>query len=105
MRLVGRDLLQQFCREHPPGRSWVQAWTAEVIKARWRTPQEIKERYTTVSFVHGLTIFNVKGNDYRLATHVAYQVGIVQVEWIGTHADYSRINWESRKHEANGRQD
>jgi len=35
-------------------------------------------------------IFNVRGNEYRLVTVVAYQVGVVAVEWIGTHAEYSK---------------
>jgi mRNA interferase HigB len=92
MKLHGMQLLQDFTNRHPFTRSWVQAWVAEVEDATWSIPQDIKNRYRTVSFVGKHVIFNVKGNDYRMATLVAYQMGIVVVRWIGTHNDYMKIN-------------
>jgi mRNA interferase HigB len=35
-------------------------------------------------------IFNIKGNHYRLVVCVRYQNGIVYIEWVGTHAEYSK---------------
>ena len=91
MRLVGRDKLDQFCTEHADCRKWIAAWITDVGEARWRTPQDIKDRYASASMLERNTvIFNVRGNEYRLVTVVAYQVGVVAVEWIGTHAEYSR---------------
>jgi HigB_toxin, RelE-like toxic component of a toxin-antitoxin system len=37
-------------------------------------------------------MFNLKGNDYRLVVAVAYRVGTVYVKFIGTHAEYDRID-------------
>ena len=37
-------------------------------------------------------VFNIKGNDYRLVTTVAYRFGAVYVKFIGTHAAYDRID-------------
>ena len=105
MKLHGMQLLQDFTGRHPPARSWVQAWVAEVEAAIWSTPQDIKNRYQTVSFVGKYVIFNVKGNDYRMATLVAYRMGKVVVHWIGTHTDYMKINWERTSNENSGRQD
>ena len=46
----------------------------------WATPQHIKVRYASASFLHGnVVIFNVRGNSYRLEAHVAYRNGIVTV--------------------------
>ena len=36
-------------------------------------------------------VFNIKGNDYRLVTAVAYRFSAVYVKFIGTHAEYDRI--------------
>lgn len=41
-----------------------------------------------------MATFNVKGNAYRLEVVVAYRTGVVQVTWIGTHAEYDR-RWSS----------
>lgn len=93
MRVVGRSRLDAFCQRHSDARRWIENWLAEVEAASWRSPNEIKRRYSSVSFLAGNTvIFNVKGNDYRLEVTVAYKTAVVVVNWIGTHAEYGRRN-------------
>ena len=89
MKIVGRDKLDAFCREHPDGRRPVESWLAEAAAADWATPHQIRDRYASVSFLAGSTvIFNIKGNAYRLQTIVAYGTRVVVVDWIGTHSEY-----------------
>ena len=46
-----------------------------------------------ISFLGGgTTIFNVRGNEYRLETTIAYKAGTIVVLWIGTHAKYDERN-------------
>ncbi len=91
MRVVGREKLDKFCAAHADCRKWISAWLADASGSRWRTPQDIKNRYPSASILERNTvIFNVRGNEYRLVTVVAYQTGIVVVEWIGTHAEYTK---------------
>lgn len=93
MPILGRALLDAFVKEHADARAWVENWTAETENIRWRTPQDIKNMYASVSFLsENIVIFNVKGNRYRMETLVACRVGIVIVRWIGTHAEYDRRN-------------
>jgi len=40
-------------------------------------------------------VFNVGGNRYRLVVEVQYQAGIVWVKFVGTHAQYDRIDVET----------
>ena len=76
---------------HTDTREWITAWVAEVEAATWKTPQDIKNRYSSASFLpNRIVIFNVKGNSYRLAVQVAFNVGVVMVKKIGTHAEYDR---------------
>lgn len=91
MRLVGREQLQQFLVSHSDARDWISAWVLEVEMASWKTPQDVKERYRAASFLQqNKVIFNVKGNRYRLEARIAYKTGVVAVEWVGTHAEYSK---------------
>lgn len=93
MKVVGRETLDRFCSRHADARKWITSWLAEVDSSHWATPQAIKDRYSTASFVGGNTvIFNVKGNDYRLEVVVAFKTGIVAVKWAGTHAEYDERN-------------
>jgi mRNA interferase HigB len=44
-------------------------------------------------------VFNIKGNDYRLVAAVDFEKGIVWIKWIGSHADYDRIDVTEAPHE------
>jgi mRNA interferase HigB len=91
MRLVGREKLKQFSASHTDARDWISGWVAEVEIASWKMPQDVKDRYRIVSFLEqNKVIFNVKGNRYRLEVRIAYKSGVVTVDWIGTHAEYSK---------------
>lgn len=96
MRIVGRSKLDEFCTKHPLTRGWVRAWLSECGGgAVWKTSTDIKLRFPSASFLSGnRVIFNVKGNDYRLVVQVAYNTGVVVVNWVGTHEAYSSIKWE-----------
>ena len=37
-------------------------------------------------------MFNIKGNDYRLIVAIAYKMQYVYVKFIGTHADYDKVD-------------
>ena len=104
MQVRGVYRLAEFCATHPPARSWVRSWLAETQGSVWASPQELKYRYPRASILpDNRVIFDVKGNDYRMLTQVAYKMGIVVVKWIGTHGEYNKINWEAAKNEASRR--
>ena len=91
MRIVGRNKLDEFCRAHADSRDWIRNWIADTSSATWQTPQDVKLRYTSASFLAtNRVVFNVKGNRYRMEVQVAYHTGVVVVEWIGTHAEYTK---------------
>jgi mRNA interferase HigB len=46
--------------------------------------------------VDGLTIFNIGGNKYRLATYVNYRTGKLYIRRVMTHEEYSREDWKKR---------
>jgi mRNA interferase HigB len=37
-------------------------------------------------------IFNIKGNKYRLIVAIAYRFGALYIKFIGTHAEYDKVN-------------
>lgn len=91
MRIIGKGRLQAFTLRYPDCRLWIANWVADVERGAWSTPQAIKDRYSSVSFLpENVIIFNVRGNNYRLEVRIAYQTLTVLVVWIGTHAEYTR---------------
>jgi mRNA interferase HigB len=93
VRLVGRIHIDDFVKKHVAARRWVQTWVLEVEDAVWRSPQDIKDRYRSASFLaNNVVIFNIKGNQYRLKCVIAYKTQTVVIQWVGTHAEYSKLS-------------
>ncbi|MDI5891088.1 type II toxin-antitoxin system HigB family toxin [Halomonas rhizosphaerae] len=91
MKILGRDKIYQCIQKHASSKKALNAWFMETEHAKWKNPQDIKNRYRSADFLSGnRVIFNIKGNDFRLVVQVRYQSGIVVVEWVGTHADYDK---------------
>jgi mRNA interferase HigB len=91
MRILSLPLLEDFKRRHSDVRGQLDAWRDEVERGAWQTSQDIKLRYPSADFLaDNRVIFNIKGNSYRLVVQVRYRGGIVVIEWVGTHAEYSK---------------
>ena len=91
MRLAGRKILTTYCNSHADVRNQVSAWVSLVEKAKWETPEDIKARFSSASFLpHNHVIFNLKGNSYRLEAQISYKSQQVRVIRIGTHAEYDK---------------
>ena len=98
MRVVAKSTLVRFWSQ--PGcadsQAALQSWYDEAIKAPWRTPQEIKDQYSSASICGGnRVVFNIAGNQYRLVVEMQYRAGIAWVKFVGTHARYDQIDVES----------
>ncbi|HEU0215919.1 MAG TPA: type II toxin-antitoxin system HigB family toxin [Stellaceae bacterium] len=72
----------------------VRTWYATVSSADWTTPADIKSQFgTTVDFIaDNRVIFDIGGNKFRLIVRVVYRFKAVQIKFIGTHAEYDRID-------------
>ena len=59
----------------------------------WRNPKEIKKVYPSASFlVDNRVVFNIKGNKYRLIVKINYDYSIIWIRFVGTHAEYDKID-------------
>ena len=52
-----------------------------------------EESIANASIIAGnRVVFNIKGNDYRLIVAIAYRMQYVYVKFIGTHAEYDKVD-------------
>jgi mRNA interferase HigB len=105
MRIIARRTLREFVdslaghKDQSAVKTALDAWFAEVKRARWRNTADVKRLYATASIVTAERIvFNVKGNAYRLVVAVDFEKGIVWIKWIGTHTDYDRVDVKKVEH-------
>jgi mRNA interferase HigB len=69
------------------------AWLVEAEHAEWRTPNDVKARYASASFLaENRVVFNIGGNRFRLVLRIAYRTQTVVIERVGTHAEYDTWN-------------
>ena len=93
MHIVSLKALYTFWKAHPDAEEPLRAWYAIAKRAQWRTPTDIKADYASASFVgNKRVVFNIKGNRYRLIVLVEYQKGRLFIRFVGTHAEYDRID-------------
>ena len=67
--------------------------------AEWRSLEDVRRDFPTadgVSVKSGrvATVFNIRGNKYRLVTAIHYNRGVVYVMRFYTHAEYDRDRWK-----------
>ena len=65
-------------------------WYFEMKASTLKNFSALRKIFNHVDFVHGYTIFNIGGNNYRLITAIHYNTQRCYVRTIWTHAEYSK---------------
>lgn len=93
MHIIALRTLREFWERYPQAEAPLRGWYAEVSRATWQTPADIKAAHRNASFLaNNRVVFNIKGNDYRLVVAVRYSAGVMFIRFVGTHAEYDRID-------------
>lgn len=95
MQIIAKRTLKLFWEANPQAETPLRAWYALVSKAEWDGPADVKAMFRSADFVgDSRVIFDIGGNKFRLIVRIAYRYRRVLVKFIGTHAEYDRINPE-----------
>lgn len=91
MKVLGRNKLEKFKKKHASARGALNAWEQEAKEASWHKWADIKGKFPSADWLgNNRVVFNIKGNDYRLAVQVVFTKSIVIIERVGTHAEYDK---------------
>ena len=99
MHVISRKRLKEAAEKHSDLAAPLDAWYRIATKAKWANLADVRKTWASADSVEQYTVFNIKGNDYRLVAAVDFEKGIVWIKWIGSHADYDRIDVTEVKHE------
>ena len=96
MRVIALGTLKAFWKDHPAYRDAEEpalAWYRHTLRADWGSPGALKRDIRTASILKdGRAVFNIAGNKYRIVVWINYAYRVVYVRFIGTHAQYDRID-------------
>ena len=92
MHVISRKKLRDYCHNHADSCEALDDWYKIASQVNWTKLIEVQTIYTQAEAVGNFTIFNIKGNKYRLIVSLNYQKQIVYIKYILTHAEYDKNN-------------
>lgn len=96
MRVIALSTLKSFWDDKPirvDAKEPMLAWYRQVLAADWATPAEAKKDVRSAGILKdGRVMFNIAGNKYRIVAWINYAYRVVYIRFIGTHAEYDRID-------------
>jgi mRNA interferase HigB len=94
MRVISRKALKDFAREHAGAEASLDAWYRLAKSAEWASIDDVRKTYPHADFASPYTIFNIKGNTYRVLVIIKYRYQLVLIKHVMTHAEYDKAKWK-----------
>lgn len=93
VKIFSRGTLRDFWEMHGDCELQLKTWYRETEKSNWVSINELKNEYPSASILkENRIVFNIKGNDYRLIVKFNFEYQLAWIRFIGTHAEYDKIN-------------
>jgi mRNA interferase HigB len=70
----------------------------KVELSNWQNLIEVQADYRSAESVGNFTVFNIKGNRYRLILSIDYEAQVAYFKYFLTHAEYSKDEWKNDHH-------
>lgn len=94
MHVISRKKLKEAAARHRDLEGPLDAWFRIAKKALWRNLADVRRTWSSADAVGRFTVFNIKGNQYRLITEINYSSGRVYIRHVLTHAEDDRGGWK-----------
>ena len=92
MRVIAKKTSVEYYTMHADAKTALEEWFEKAELADWQNFSDIKDNFRSADWVsNNRVVFNIKGNDYRLVVLVLFKIKMVYVRFIGTHAEYDKI--------------
>lgn len=94
MHVISRKKLKEAATRHADLEAPLEAWFRIAKKATWRDLSDVRKTFSSADAVGKWTVFNIKGNQYRLILEINYLYGRLYIRHVLTHSEYSRGGWK-----------
>jgi mRNA interferase HigB len=86
--------LREYWEEHGDARDQLDSCFRIASKADWKSLIDVRATYPNADMVGACTVFNIKGNDYRLIVKLEFEKGLIFIKGVYTHAEYNKDRWK-----------
>lgn len=94
MHVISRKKLLEAAERHPSLGAPLDAWFRIAKRAEWRSLDDVRQTLPSADGVGAYTVFNIKGNKYRLITEINYSGGRIYIRHVLSHIEYGRGAWK-----------
>ena len=95
MHLISIRNLREEAEKYPDIKKQIKDWHTTVKKAEWQNLEDVRKNYRDAEAVGNFTVFDIKGNDYRLIVGINYETKKVHYKYLLTHAEYNKDKWKN----------
>ncbi len=67
-------------------------WYKLASKAEWTSFADVRSTFPSADLVGEKLVFNVGGNNYRIICFIRFSGQVLFIKWVGTHAEYDRLD-------------
>jgi mRNA interferase HigB len=95
MHLISRRNLLADTAKYSDVASQVDAWCDVIKSASWSSLTDVRKVYPSADAVGNFTVFNIKGNKYRLIVSIDFGSQVIYYKYFLTHAEYDKGDWKN----------
>jgi mRNA interferase HigB len=94
VRVISRKRLVEAIESDRTLEGPLKAWYKVVSKADWKSIADVRQTYSSADYVDPFTVFNIRGNQYRLIVKIEYKKHLVFINHLLTHREYDKGRWK-----------
>jgi mRNA interferase HigB len=95
MHVISYRRLREYAEKHANIRDALDSWYKISTKLVWENLLEVQTVFPKAEAVGNFTVFNIKGNSYRLIVSIDYERKLIYVKYVLTHAEYDKEQWKN----------
>ena len=95
MHVISYKALRDYAQIHADCGEALANWYKIASKAKWSNLVEVQAVFVKAEAVGNFTVFNIKGNKYRLIVSIDYPGQLVYIKYVLTHAEYDENRWKN----------
>jgi len=93
VRVIARNTLVGFWEDHPETKASLERWYQLVRAAHWTSTDGVQKAAPRAKVLNRERVrFEIAGGNYRLVVAFDFRRQIAFVRFIGTHAEYDRVD-------------
>lgn len=95
MHLISAGKLKEAASQYPDAVNAIKIFCKTINQTRWQSLIDVQQVYRDAEAVGNFTVFNIKGNKYRLILDIDYSEQVAYFKYFLTHAQYDQEYWKN----------